>query len=196
MLHENTDSRRFNQIYCGVDPHAQDADYLKAGGLLPIPEPKVGRVRKLVGTGAPGKNGQLLKMSKSLNNAIYLSDDADTIRKKIMGMYTDPNRLRATDPGTVENNPLWIFHDTFNADKAWVEEAKQRYREGSIGDVECKKRLVDILIAFIEPIAERRKAVENEKDHVQAVLRQGAERANQVAEETLRLVKTAMRQLY
>ena len=102
-------ARRFNQLYCGVDPHVDDADYVAAGGLFPIPQPKVGRIKRLVGLGGPGANGELLKMSKSLGNAILLSDDADTVKKKIMGMYTDPNRLRATDPGTVENNPLWIF---------------------------------------------------------------------------------------
>ena len=129
-------ARRFSQMYCGVDPHTEDKDYVKVGGLFPIPETRVGRVRRLVGTGGLGKNGQLLKMSKSLNNAIFLSDPPDIVQKKIMNMYTDPNRLRVSDPGTVENNPLWIFHDTFNPDKNWIEEAKQRYREGKIGDID------------------------------------------------------------
>ena len=87
--------------------------------------------RRLVGIGAPGPDRRLLKMSKSLNNAIFLSDDPDTVKKKVMAMYTDPNRLKATDPGTVENNPLWIFHETFNSDSAWVEAAKERYRAGT-----------------------------------------------------------------
>ena len=133
-------ARRFNQIFCQVDPHTKDEDYKKAGGLFPIPEAKVGRVKRLVGLGGPAPHGELLKMSKSLGNAILLSDDADTVKKKIMGMYTDPNRLRASDPGTVENNPLWIFHDTFNTDQAWVEATKERYRQGAVGDVECKNR--------------------------------------------------------
>src|SRR5947207_2301656 len=100
-------ARRFNQIYRKVDPHTEDKDYLKAGGLLPIIEPKLGRVKRLVGTGAPGAEGKLLKMSKSLNNAIFLSDDAKTVEKKVMGMYTDPKRIRATAPGETEpeNNP-------------------------------------------------------------------------------------------
>src|SRR5690606_31499709 len=100
------------QLYCGVDSHTEDKDYVKRGGLFPIIEAKLGRVKRLVGTGGPGPSGELLKMSKSLNNAIFLSDDADTVQKKIMGMYTDPTRKKATDPGTVENNPLWIFQET------------------------------------------------------------------------------------
>src|SRR5213078_4290003 len=102
-------ARKFNQIYCGVDSHTEDKDYGRKGGLFPIIEPRLGRVKRLVGTGAPSpETGQLLKMSKSLNNAIFLSDDADTVQKKIMGMYTDPNRIRATDPGNAnpEQNPL------------------------------------------------------------------------------------------
>src|SRR5882724_11849664 len=150
-------ARKFDQLYCGVDPHTEDKDYLKAGGLLPIIEPKVGRVRRLVGTGAPGSSGELLKMSKSLNNAIFLSDEADVVQKKVMGMYTDPKRIRATDPGTVENNPLWIFHETVNPDQAWVKDQEEAYRNGQVGDVLIKRRLVDVLNTLIEPIRQRRK---------------------------------------
>ncbi len=189
-------ARRFNQLYCGVNSHTKDEDYLKAGGLFPIPEAKVGRIRRLVGTGGPGKEGQLLKMSKSLNNAIYLSDGPDTVRKKIMDMYTDPKRLRATDPGTVENNPLWIFHDTFNDDKSWVAEAKQHYREGKIGDVECKKRLIEVLLALLKPIQARRADYERDLSQVTAILKEGAKKANAVAEETLKKVKEAIRQIF
>ena len=189
-------ARRFNQLYCGVDPHTEDKAYLKKGGLLPIIEGKIGRVRRLVGMGGPDDRGQLLKMSKSLNNSILLSDPPDIVRKKVMGMYTDPRRIHANDPGTVENNPLWIFHDTFNPDKRWVEEAKQRYREGKIGDVECKKILVDVLLAFLSPIQARRAIYENDLAEVQKILTRGAKRANGIAEETLRLVKMAMRQVY
>lgn len=189
-------ARRFNQLYCGVDPHTDDKDYLKNGGLLPIIEGKIGRVRRLVGIGGPDDRGQLLKMSKSLNNAIFLSDDPDTIRKKVMSMYTDPKRMRATDPGTVENNPLWVFHDTFNPDKKWIEEGKQRYREGKIGDVECKKLLVEVLLEFVKPIQERRAVYEKDPAQVLKVLEKGAEQANSVAQETLRKVKEAMQQLY
>ncbi len=189
-------ARRFNQLYCHVDPHTDDADYLKKGGLFPIIEPKLGRSRRLVGIGAPTAEGQLLKMSKSLNNAIFLSDDPDAIKKKVMAMYTDPNRLKATDKGRVENNPLWIFHETFNPDQVWVAEAQERYREGAIGDVECKKRLIDVLVAIIDPIRIRRLQYEKELHYVQSVLREGTANANKIANQTLRLAKEAMKQRY
>src|SRR3990167_8488246 len=153
-------ARRFNQLYCHVDPHTEDADYLKKGGLFPIVDVKLGRSKRLVGIGAPTAEGSLLKMSKSLNNAIFLSDDPDTIKKKVMAMYTDPNRLKPTDKGTIENNPLWIFHETFNPDKQWVQEAEDRYRAGAIGDVECKKKLIEVLVALVDPIRLRRQAFE------------------------------------
>lgn len=189
-------ARRFNQLYCHVDPHTEDADYLRKGGLFPIVETKLGRTRRLVGIGAPGQDGNLLKMSKSLNNAIFLSDDPDTIKKKVMSMYTDPNRLKASDKGRVENNPLWIFHETFNSDTAWVQEAEARYREGGIGDVECKRRLIDVLVALIEPMRERRVQFEKDLDYVKTVLREGSAKANAVANETLLLAKEAMQQRY
>lgn len=189
-------ARKFNQMYCGVDPHTEDAQYVEAGGIFPIVDVKLGRVKRLIGTGAPTEDGRLLKMSKSLNNSILLSDDSDTVKKKIMRMYTDPNRLKATDPGTVENNPLWVFHDVFNHDKAWVEEAKQRYREGSIGDVECKKRLVDVIEALLAPMRTRRAEFENDKGEVLKILKAGAQKANTVACETLSMVKEAILQVY
>lgn len=189
-------ARKFNQLYCGVDSHVEDKDYLKAGGLFPIIEAKLGRVKRLVGLGGPGKSGQLLKMSKSLNNAIFLSDDPDTIRKKVMSIYTDPNRLRATDPGQVENNPLWIFHDTFNEDKQWVEEAKQKYREGKIGDVDCKKKLVDVLVALLAPMHARYQQLKKDPGYLCRVLKDGAEKANQLAEESLKLAKERVRQRF
>src|SRR2546429_1544206 len=145
-------ARRFDQLYCGVDPQTEDKDYVKAGGLFPIIQPKLGRVQRLVGTGAPStETGQLLKMSKSLNNAIFLSDDADVVQKKVMGMYTDPKRVRATDPGEADpaKNPLWAFHDAFNPDKAWLAEQQDAYRQGKVGDVAIKRKLVEILNALI-----------------------------------------------
>lgn len=189
-------ARRFNQLYCGVDPHAEDIDNIKLGGLFPVVEAKLGRARRLVGLGAPNAEGNLLKMSKSLNNAIFLSDDADTIKKKVMSMYTDPNRLKATDKGTVENNPLWIFHDTFNPDKTWIEQAKERYRAGTIGDVECKRQLIDVLVALIEPMRLRRVQLEQDLHYVKKVLQEGTEKANATANTTLRLAKEAMHQRY
>ena len=188
-------ARKFNQLYCGVDSHTADADYLAQGGLFPIVEARMGRAKRLVGIGAPGPHG-LLKMSKSLNNAILLSDDPDTIRKKIMGMYTDPNRLKPTDRGTVENNPLWIFHETFNPDKAWVEMAEERYRAGAIGDVECKRKLIDVLVDLVEPIRQRRLKLEQDLHYIRSVLQEGTARANAVANKTLILAKEAMHQRY
>jgi tryptophanyl-tRNA synthetase len=123
-------ARRFNQLYCGVDPHTEDRDYVARGGLFPIIEPKLGRVRRLVGTGGPSpETGQLMKMSKSFNNAIFLSDDAETVQKKVMGMYTDPKRITGKEPGETDSakNPLWAFHETFNPDTAWVDEHRKMY---------------------------------------------------------------------
>lgn len=177
-------ARRFNQLYCGVDPHTEDVDYANRGGLFPIFKSLVGRVKRLVGTGGPNDQGELLKMSKSLNNAILLTDDPDALKQKIMGMYTDPNRIRSTDKGTVENNPLWIYHETFNPDHAWVLEAEERYRQGQIGDVECKRRLIEVLEAVIEPIRQRRLALEKDPQYVMDVLRKGSEKANIIAQDT------------
>jgi tryptophanyl-tRNA synthetase len=191
--------RRFDQMYCGVNPHTEDRDYVKAGGVFPIIEPKLGRVRRLVGTGGPSpETGQLLKMSKSLNNAIFLSDDPDTVKKKVMGMYTDPNRKRATDPGETDSakNPLWAFHETFNPDKAWVAETQAKYRAGQVGDVDCKRQLVEVLVALIEPIRARRLQLEKDPGAVMQVLKAGTERALAQSEETLAMAKKAIRQDY
>jgi tryptophanyl-tRNA synthetase len=190
-------ARRFDQVYCGVDPHTEDADYVSAGGIFPVIEPKLGRVKRLVGTGAPSPaTGELLKMSKSLDNAIFLSDDADAVQRKVMGMYTDPSRIRATDPGRVENNPLWIFHETFNPDQAWVQEHEELYRQGKVGDVAMKRRLVEVLNTLLEPVRTRWRHYHERPDEVLDVLRDGTRRANAVAEETLALAKRAMKQDY
>jgi tryptophanyl-tRNA synthetase len=190
--------RRFNQMYCGVDTHARDADHVKLGGLFPVIQPKIGRVKRLVGLGPPGPGGQLLKMSKSLNNSIMLSDTPAEIEKKIRGMYTDPRRIRVTDPGETdpEKNPLWALHDAFNPDTAWVAEHKALYADGKVGDVVIKKKLTEILIALVEPIRARREHFEKRPDDVIDALRLGTKRANVVAEETLALAKKAMKQDY
>lgn len=189
-------ARRFNQQYCGVDSHLPDDEHVKAGGLFPIPDALVGRIKRLVGLGGPAEHGQLLKMSKSLGNAILLSDDADAIKKKVMSMYTDPNRLRATDPGTVEDNPLWVFHDTFNEDKAWVEATKARYRAGTVGDVECKKKLIEVLVSVLEPMWARREQYSNDPAEIERILKAGNERAKAVAESTLDKVKVRIKQIF
>lgn len=187
-------ARKFNHIYCGVDTHTLDEDYLKAGGLFSLPSPLVGRVKRLIGTGAPNDQGKLLKMSKSLNNAILLSDDNDTIQEKVMKIYTDPKRLKASDPGNTENNPLWIFHETFNPDRDWVENTKALYRAGQIGDVACKKKLVEVLVELISPMRERRKQFEQDPTEVFKILREGKEKANIQANITLKKVKESMGQ--
>jgi tryptophanyl-tRNA synthetase len=192
-------ARKFDQMYCGVDPQTEDKDYLARGGLFPIIEPKLGRVKRLVGLGPPStETGQLLKMSKSLNNALFLSDDAETVKKKIMGMYTDPKRIRATDPGETDpaKNPLWAMHETFNPDTAWVDEHRELYKQGKVGDVAVKKKLIDVLNVILDPIRSRRVQFEQRPDDVLDILKTGTKKANAIAEETLALAKKAMKQDY
>lgn len=191
-------ARRFNQMYCGVHPQTEDRDYVRKGGLFPIIEPKLGRVKRLVGLGPPGPDGNLLKMSKSLNNAIFLSDSPQEVEKKIRGMYTDPKRLRATDPGETDpsKNPLWAFHETFNQDTSWVQEHRLLYQQGKVGDVVIKKKLIEVINQLLEPIRVRRKHFEDRPDDVIDALRLGTAKANVVAEETLQLAKQAMKQDY
>src|SRR5262249_40015218 len=156
-------------------------------------------VHRLVGTGGPSpETGNLLKMSKSLNNAIFLSDDPDAVKKKVMSMYTDPNRKKATDPGETnpDKNPLWAFHETFNPDKTWVAEYQAKYKAGGVGDVDVKRKLVEVLVALIDPIRQSRLELEKDPAHVLQVLKAGTARANAVAEETLWLAKKAIKQDY
>jgi tryptophanyl-tRNA synthetase len=192
-------ARRFNQMYCGVDPQTKDEDYMAQGGILPIIEPKLGRVRRLVGIGAPSsETGQLPKMSKSLNNAILLSDDADIVRSKVMSMYTDPKRITGKEPGEVDpsRNPLWAFLETFQSDAAWLDEQRDLYSTGRVGDVALKKTLIEILNDFLEPIRARRRQYENRPDDVIEAVRRGTRRANELTEQTMSLVRRAMRQDY
>ncbi|HXM07492.1 MAG TPA: tryptophan--tRNA ligase, partial [Candidatus Acidoferrum sp.] len=181
--------RRFNQLYCGVDPETPDDDQVALGGLFPMVKPLLGRVKRLVGIGAPGPDGQLFKMSKSLDNAIYLSDPPDEVARKVKSMYTDPNRIRATDPGTVENNPLWIFHDAFNSDVPWLEEHKDLYRRGQVGDKQIKERLTDVLNELLDPIRARRAEFERNPEYVLDALRSGTARAIETTEVTVALAK-------
>lgn len=189
-------ARKFNQIYCGVNPHTSDEDYLKSGGFFPIVQAKLGRVKKLVGISGPNKDGRLLKMSKSLNNAIFLSDGPDVVKKKVMSMYTDPNRLKPTDKGTIENNPLWIFHDAFTQDKKWLTDAKLKYQQGKIGDVECKKVLIDSINQLLEPMHQRRRYLLKNPDYIFDILKKGNERANEIASQTMHHVKELIKQVY
>jgi tryptophanyl-tRNA synthetase len=163
-------ARRFNQLYTPV---------------FPEPDVLVGDVPTLVGTDGDAK------MSKSLGNAIFLSDDAETVTTKVKGMYTDPKRLRATDPGTVEGNPVFTYHDAFNPDKAEVAELKERYRAGKVGDVEVKERLARAINTFLDPFRERRAYYEARPLLLQDVIATGIRRMQAEAKETMRLAREA-----
>jgi tryptophanyl-tRNA synthetase len=163
--------RKFNSLY---------------GEILVSPQELLSEIQRLPGT--DGSN----KMSKSLGNAIYLSDSADVVQKKVMGMYTDPNRLRASDPGKVSGNPVFVYHDAFNQNKDQVAEYKERYINGAIGDVEIKRRLVECLNDFLDPIRERRHEFARNQDIIWDVLRLGVERGRNVAGAVLQDVRHAI----
>ena len=156
------------------------------GEVFPEPEPLIGEVPTLIGT--DGK----AKMSKSLGNCIYLSDSEDVVRKKVMNMYTDPTRVHPTDPGHVEGNPVFVYHEAFNPNKEEVEDLKKRYREGRVGDVEVKEKLVVALNNFLDSIRQKRKEFEAQTGLVDDIIRKGSERAREEAQKTLELVKEAM----
>jgi len=164
-------ARRFNELFAPIFPLPESL--IPDMGLLP---------------GIDGRD----KMGKSLDNAIFFSDDAKTVERKVMGMYTDPNRIRATDRGRVEGNPVFIYHDTFNTDKAEVEELKRRYREGQVGDVEVKRRLASALEKFLAPIRERREEIAAKPAIVEEILAAGSERARREADVTIHEVREAM----
>jgi tryptophanyl-tRNA synthetase len=168
-------ARRFNLLYASEEQP-----------VLPEPETLIGDVPTLVGL-----DGQA-KASKSLGNAIFLSDDAKTVEQKVRGMYTDPNRIRADIPGKVEGNPVFIYHDAFNDDTAEVDDLKERYRQGKVGDVEVKKKLAAAINRFLDPIRERRAAFAAQPRIVEEVLGAGSERARAEATETLQRMKDAM----
>ena len=164
-------ARRFNYLY---------------GETFPVPEVLVAEQGSLVGT-----DGQA-KMSKSLGNAIYLSDDEKTVTKKVMSMYTDPKRVSADVPGTVEGNPVFIYHDAFNPNKAEVEGLKARYRAGKVGDVEVKEKLAKALNAFLDPIRERRAKYESQPGLADEVVYDGTLKMREEARATLSLAVKAM----
>jgi tryptophanyl-tRNA synthetase len=164
-------ARRFNNLY---------------GEVFPEPEAIIGRVPTL-----PGTDGKA-KMSKSIGNAIYLSDDEKTVEKRVMSMYTDPTRLRATDPGHVRGNPVFAYHDAFNPDKAEVASLKRRYRAGKVGDVEVKRKLASALNEFLGPIRERRAELAQQPGLVERVIEEGSTRAREETAATLDAMKKAM----
>lgn len=167
-------ARRFNQLY---------------GEVFPEPDIKVGEYGRLVGTDGNAK------MSKSIGNTIYLSDPAEEVEKKVMGMYTDPNRIHPTDPGQVEGNPVFIYLDAFGttSDKEQITNYKGLYTKGQVGDVEVKKFLVKVLNNFLDPIRERRKKYEDNPKLVEQILKEGTERTRKEAQETMKLVKQSMK---
>lgn len=148
-----------------------------------LPEKGMGRLPGIDGNG---------KMSKSLNNGIYLADDADTIKKKVMSMYTDPNHIHVEDPGQVEGNMVFSYLDVFGKDKAYIEELKEHYRRGGLGDVKIKRYLIDVLEAELAPIRARRLEFAKDPQAVMEMLRQGSLQAEKVAAATLDDVKKAM----
>jgi tryptophanyl-tRNA synthetase len=162
-------ARRFNNYY---------------GYVFPIPE------MELEGT-LIGTDGQA-KMSKSLDNAIFLTDDAVLVEKKVMSMYTDPNRISAEVPGNVEGNPVFIYHDHFNPDREQVLELKERYRKGKVGDVEVKKKLALVINQFLDPIRTRREEYARQPDFVLDILNEGSLRMQVESQATLALVREAM----
>ena len=164
-------ARRFNHLY---------------GEIFPIPEGLIGDVPTLVGT-----DGQA-RMSKSLGNAIFLSDDASVVAQKVVRMYTDPKRVRSDIPGRVEDNPVFIYHRAFNADQGEVADLEDRYRRGAVGDVEVKERLIRALNAFLDPLRERRQVFAAREGLVEGVLEQGTARAREEAAKTMSLVREAM----
>lgn len=141
---------------------------------------------RLVGIDGKGK------MSKSLNNGIYLSDSADEVQKKIMKMYTDPNHIRVEDPGQVEGNVVFTYLDVFDEDNEKVQELKDQYRKGGLGDVKIKRYLNDVLQAKLQPIRERRQEFEKDRGAVLDMLKEGSLKAEAVAAQTLDEAKEAM----
>jgi tryptophanyl-tRNA synthetase len=164
-------ARRFNFLY---------------GDVFPEPDALISEVPIL-----PGIYGQQ-KMSKSLGNAVLLSETADEVNARVRQMYTDPNRVRADIPGTVEGNPVFIYHDLFNPNKEEVDDLKDRYRAGKVGDVEVKRKLATALNNFLEPMRERRARFEQQGDIVRDILGAGNERMRGEARTTMELVREAM----
>jgi tryptophanyl-tRNA synthetase len=162
-------ARRFNQTYAPV-----------------FPEPDAPIQAVLIGT-----DGQA-KASKSIGNVILLSDDPSAVEEKVRSMYTDPKRIRADIPGTVEGNPVFVYHDAFNDDRGEVEDLKERYRKGAVGDVEVKKKLAAAINRFLDPIRERRATFGGQNGLVEDIIRQGSARAREECHRTLHEAREAM----
>lgn len=167
-------TRDFNRIY--------QTETLVEPELM-LPDKGQGRLIGIDGKG---------KMSKSLNNGIYLSDSADEVQKKVMKMYTDPNHIRIEDPGQVEGNVVFTYLDVFDKNKEKVEKLKEDYQAGGLGDVKIKRYLIEVLEEILKPIRERREKYEGNEEYILNMLKEGSEYAESIAAETLDNVKTAM----
>jgi tryptophanyl-tRNA synthetase len=159
------------------------------GNLFVEPQPLLTTFPRL-----PGLDNR--KMSKSYGNTINLSDDPETVRKKVMQMYTDPKRIRADVPGTVEGNPVFVYHDAFNPDTVEVEELKVRYRAGKVGDVEVKTKLAKALNAHLDPMRARRAEALAKPSALREILEEGSRKARAVAQETMERVRSAVKLEY
>ena len=165
-------SRRFNSLY---------------GETIVEPEPLISEFSRLVGI--DGKS----KMSKSLNNCIYLSDNEDQVMKKVMKMFTDPNRTSPDVPGKVKDNPVFIYHDIFNKDTVELNDFKDRYSKGKIGDVEVKKSLAKNINSFLEPIREKRAQIFKNRGELFDIIIEGSKRARKIAKENIEKIKDSMK---
>jgi tryptophanyl-tRNA synthetase len=163
-------ARRFNAIY---------------GDTFPEPQGLLSQAPRLSGI-------DNRTMHTSFGNAIYLSDDPQTVEEKVMQMYTDPTRIHATDPGHVEGNPVFSYHDMFNEDREEVEELKASYQAGRVGDVEVKRRLVRALNQYLTPLREKRREFAARPDYVWDVLREGTTHVRPIAQATVTEVKEKM----
>ena len=168
-------ARKFNQLF-GKD-------------ILPVPEAKLGEFPRL-----PGINGQ--KMSKSRNNAINLSDSPEEVAQKVKQAYTDPTRLKATDPGHIEGNVVFAYLDAFLKDRAELEDLQSKYRAGTIGDVAVKERLTAVLNEFLAPIQERRRQFEAKPGLISDILSAGIKRTREEGKATMEVVREAMQMDY
>jgi tryptophanyl-tRNA synthetase len=159
------------------------------GEVFPLPAERHG-----VAAVVPGTDGQ--KMSKSYGNTIDLTDEEQAVVKKVRQMYTDPNRVRADIPGTVEGNPVFMYHDTFNPDIAEVEDLKARYRAGTVGDVEVKTKLAKAMNAALEPMRERRREVLTKPERIREIAIEGSRKARTIAQATMERVRDAVKLRY
>jgi len=164
--------RKFNSLY---------------GDVFNEPKALLGDVKRL--SGIDGKS----KMSKSLENCIYLSDDRETLEKKVMSMYTDPKRVHPTDPGEVEGNPVFIYLDAFGKDTGKIDDLKDRYKKGQVGDVEVKRYLFEVLDEFLTPIREKRAELEKDDAKIKEIYEYGNTEAKKEAEKMMKKVRKAMK---